>query len=85
MEPNSPHTVRPLNPPHLPPTDGDGDGGMLPSPDAVLNDPAASYWLKDALRSALARDPLDAARDAELLAVVLAERESEVLAQGGVS
>jgi len=33
----------------------------------VLSDPAASFWLKDALRSALARDPVDAANDAEVL------------------
>lgn len=57
---------------------------MPPSPDGLLNDPAVSYWLKDVLRSALARDPVDAARDAELLAAVLAERERVVLAQGGV-
>ena len=82
MEPNSPHTVRPQNPP---PPDGDWDVGMPPSPDALFSDPAVSHWLKDALHSALARDPLDAARDAELLAAVLAEREREVLAQGGVS
>ena len=32
----------------------------------VLGDPAASFWLKDALRSALDRDPVDAANDAEV-------------------
>lgn len=37
----------------------------------VLGDPCASYWLKDALRSALARDPVDAANDAECLAALL--------------
>jgi hypothetical protein len=40
----------------------------------ILNDPTTSYWLSDALRSALNRDCLDAARDAELLAQVLKER-----------
>jgi hypothetical protein len=29
----------------------------------VLSDPMASLWLKDALRSALLRDPVDAAND----------------------
>lgn len=37
----------------------------------VLADPAASYWIKDALRSALTRDPVDAVNDAEVLAKIL--------------
>jgi len=41
---------------------------------AILNDPSASYWLKDSLRSALRRDIVDAANDAEVLAEVLADR-----------
>ena len=40
----------------------------------VLRDPAASVWLKDVLRSALARDPVDAANDAEVLARLLEEK-----------
>jgi hypothetical protein len=40
----------------------------------VLADPAASYWLKFALRSALERDPVDAANDAEVLACLLEKR-----------
>jgi hypothetical protein len=40
----------------------------------ILNDPCASYWLKDALRSALRRDIVDAANDAEFLAELLANR-----------
>lgn len=36
--------------------------GDLPGIDEVLADPAASYWLKTALRSALCRDPVDAAQ-----------------------
>ncbi len=50
-----------------------------PDVDAILNDPSASFWLKDALRSALQRDPVDAVRDAELLAVVLANRSAAAL------
>lgn len=46
----------------------------------VLRDPAASFWLKDALRSALARDPVDAANDAEMLAQVLDGRCRSILA-----
>jgi hypothetical protein len=34
------------------------------SVDAILADPAASYWLKDAIRASLNRDALDAYRDA---------------------
>lgn len=37
----------------------------------VLNDPKASNWLKDALHSALTRDPMDAANDAAFLASLL--------------
>ncbi len=44
------------------------------SPGDVLRDPAASAWLKDVLRSALARDPVDAANDADVLARLLEER-----------
>lgn len=38
----------------------------------VLADPAVSYWLKDALRRALRRDPVDAYYDAKLLVELLA-------------
>jgi len=48
----------------------------------VLSDPAASFWLKDALRSALARDPVDAANDAEVLFRLLDERCHEILSEG---
>ena len=43
----------------------------LPSIEEVLRDPSASFWLKAALRSALFRDPVDAANDAEVLARLL--------------
>ena len=48
----------------------------------VLVDPAASCWLKDALRSALDRDPVDAASDAEVLAQLLEQRCQEILGRG---
>ena len=47
--------------------------------DRILHDPAASRWLKDALQSALTRDCVDAANDAEALATVLAARATELL------
>lgn len=46
---------------------------------AILNDPTASTWLKDALRSALRRDPVDAANDAAYLARFLDARCNEIL------
>ena len=46
----------------------------LPNIDEVLADPAASFWLKTALRSALCRDPVDAAHDSEILAQLLGQR-----------
>jgi hypothetical protein len=33
----------------------------------VIGDPAASYWLRDVARSAIARDPVDAVNDASCL------------------
>lgn len=51
----------------------------LPTLEEVLRDPAASFWLKDTLRTALARDPVDAANDAEILAKLLDRRCHEVL------
>jgi len=45
----------------------------------LLDSPCTSYWLKDALRSALNRDCVDAAADAEVLAAVLTLRAEEIL------
>ncbi|HWH57973.1 MAG TPA: hypothetical protein VN682_10100 [Terriglobales bacterium] len=46
---------------------------------AIFRDPGASIWLKNALRSALSRDPVDAANDAEVLARLLDRRCREIL------
>ena len=48
---------------------------------AVLADPAASQWLKTALRRALTRDPVDAANDAETLAALLCDRADRALSR----
>lgn len=53
----------------------------LPTIEEVLRDPAASFWLKNALRSALARDPVDAANDAEILTRLLDRRCRSILDQ----
>lgn len=54
------------------------DAQDLPGTEEVLRDPSASRWLKDALRSALLRDPVDAANDAEMLARLL-DRQSRMV------
>jgi hypothetical protein len=51
------------------------------SSDQLLADPGTSYWLRDALSSALLRDPADAALDALILHDVLVERFDQVLAE----
>lgn len=52
------------------------------SPEELLASPFSSYWLKDALRAALDRDPVDAAHDAELLSLVLGARADASLGIG---
>jgi hypothetical protein len=53
----------------------------LPRIDEVLADPAASYWLKTALRSALCRDPVHAANDSEIPARLLEEWCDQILSE----
>ena len=53
-----------------------------PTIEEVLLDPAASFWLKAALRSALSRDPVDSAHDSEILAQLLERRCREILDAG---
>jgi hypothetical protein len=53
----------------------------IPTPREALEDPTASYWLKEALEAALTRDPVDAAADARELAGVLGEHARKVLEQ----
>jgi hypothetical protein len=50
-----------------------------PSIPEILDDPSASSWLKNTLREALLRDPVDAANDAEVLAKLLDRRCREIL------
>ena len=45
----------------------------------LLDDPAASQWLKAALREAVRRDPVDALNDALVLAAVLESHLRRVL------
>ena len=46
----------------------------LPRSQEILADPAASEWLKSALKSAVDRDPVDALNDALVLAATLEDR-----------
>lgn len=48
---------------------------------AVMADPAASYWLKEALAAALDRDVFDAERDALVLARLLTKRLDAIVAR----
>lgn len=50
--------------------------------DEILNDFAASYWLKNAVRELSDRDPVDALADAEALADAMRDR-LEKLQEGG--
>jgi hypothetical protein len=58
---------------------GPSSSDELPEIAAVLHDPAASCWLKIYLWSALPRDPVDAANDAEVLALLLERRCGDIL------
>jgi hypothetical protein len=61
----------------------DGSGAPTPTVQQVLDDPAASNWLKAALQAAVRRDPVDAANEAEVLARALAVHAEGVLARAG--
>lgn len=54
----------------------------MPSDDEIrriLQDDSVSYWLREALTKALDRDPVDAANDAGLLAIILDKRAVSLL------
>lgn len=53
----------------------------LPDTPTLLASPCTSFWLRDALTSALSRDPVDALNDAEILVAVL-NRHLQQLAGG---
>lgn len=59
----------------------DVDDRLVPGPsvEAVIGDPAVSRTLKVVLRDWLRRDPIDAGKDAELLAAVLSRRADALL------
>lgn len=53
----------------------------VPGVIALLANPGTSYWLKDALVTALKRDPFDAERDALTLAAVLSQHLDALIAR----
>jgi len=65
----------------LEPLDLGENGQPLPAIGEVLADPAASRWMKQSLSSALTRDPVDAANDADLLARLLDKKCQDALSQ----
>jgi hypothetical protein len=58
-----------------------GEQPEVPTVDDLLKDPSTSFWLRNALTSALLRDPVDAANDAEILARVLDQQCRLILGQ----
>ena len=46
--------------------------------DAILDDPATSFWLHNAFDAAFKRDPVDAWADADMLAKLLKARLDEM-------
>jgi uncharacterized protein (DUF983 family) len=56
-----------------------GDLEPILTIEQIVDDPAASFWLKNALCEAITRDPVDAANDAEVLAQVLDQRCRKIL------
>ena len=48
---------------------------------ATNANPSTSYWLSEALKAGLKRDPFDVANDAELLAIIFAKCAQEQAAQ----
>jgi hypothetical protein len=57
----------------------------LPTIPEVLANPCTSYWLRDAIRSAVRRDPVDALNDAEFLADLLTARLDALVEHSSVA
>lgn len=47
--------------------------------EVVLTDKSTSYWLRESLKSAMSRDPIDAVNDAETLLCLLNECANSIL------
>lgn len=53
--------------------------GYLEARAAIIADPTATYWLREAIQSLDKRDPIDALKDAETLALLEQLRANEIL------
>ena len=60
-----------------------GSNPMNATIQSMIDDPATSFWLKDALVGALRRDPVQAVEEAEALLAILAARADAIIQQGG--
>jgi hypothetical protein len=49
------------------------------TPKEILEDPGISNWLKDAVKAAYERDPVDALHDARRLLRMLGERYTQIV------
>jgi hypothetical protein len=49
------------------------------TPKEILEDPGISNWLKDAIKTAYERDPVDALYDARRLLRMLGERYTQIV------
>jgi len=54
---------------------------MNPIKQAILNDPSASYWLKDAICKLDKRDPVDVLNELEVLTKYFQHKNDGLLAQ----
>jgi hypothetical protein len=52
---------------------------QIPTIKELLASPHSSEWLRKCLISAMTRDPIDAAHDAEMLAQILSSRAEKML------
>ena len=52
---------------------------QIPTIEEALKSQSISNWAKEILRSAAQRDPVDAASDAEFVAMILAQRSQRIL------
>ena len=57
----------------------------MKTPESALNDFSASYWLKDAVRTALDRDPVDALNDAAVLYVLMNDNSTKSKLKTGMT
>lgn len=53
--------------------------GYLETRASIVADPSATYWLREAMATLEKRDPLDALKDAEILALLAQLRAKEIL------